>query len=63
MSDIKIEFAWWELILFSPVVGWPGIIVGSVIAALAWRKRPIVGGAIGAVTGNFLWALAAVYFM
>ena len=63
MSDIKIEFTWWELILISPMFGWPGILVGGVIGALAWRKRPIVGALIGAVVGNFVWALAVAYFM
>ena len=63
MSDIKIEFTWWELILISPMFGWPGILVGGVIGALAWRKRPIVGALIGAVVGNFAWALAVAYFM
>jgi hypothetical protein len=63
LSDIKIEFTWWELILISPMFGWPGILVGGVIGALAWRKRPIVGGLIGAVVGNFVWALAVAYFM
>lgn len=63
MSDIKIEFTWWELILISPMFGWPGIFIGGVIGALAWRKRPIVGGLTGAVVGNFAWALAVAYFM
>ena len=63
MSDIKIEFEWWELVLCSPMVGWPGILVGAVIGALSWRKRPIWGGVIGAISGNFLWALTVVYFL
>ncbi len=60
MSDIKIEFEWWDLVLYSPIVGWPGILVGAVIGALSWRKRPILGGVIGAISGNFLWALVVV---
>ncbi len=63
MSDIKIEFEWWELVLVSPMIGWPGILVGGIIGATAWRKRPIVGGALGAIAGNFICALAVVYFM
>ncbi len=63
MSDIKIDFEWWELVLFSPMVGWPGIIAGGAIGALAWRKRPILAGATGALAGNFLWALVVVYFL
>jgi putative Mn2+ efflux pump MntP len=52
VSDIKLEFTWWELLLASPVLGWPGAIVGAVAGALLWRKRPLLGGAIGAVVGN-----------
>ena len=57
MSDIKIEFAWWELVLYSPMLGWP-----AVAGALAWKKRPILGGVLGAVAGNFAVAAARVYF-
>ncbi|MBI1212579.1 MAG: hypothetical protein GC190_14035 [Alphaproteobacteria bacterium] len=63
MSDIDIKFEWWELILLSPMLGWPGLLLGGIAGAFAWRKRPIVGGSIGAVAGNFVWALAAVYLM
>jgi hypothetical protein len=63
LSDINIEFEWWELVLVSPMIGWPGLLIGGIIGAIAWRKRPIVGGALGALAGNFIWALAVVYFM
>ncbi|MEQ1756541.1 MAG: hypothetical protein ABL973_20665 [Micropepsaceae bacterium] len=52
MSDIKIEFTWYEILLFSPMLGWPGLISGGLIGAAIWRKRPIVGGIIGALVGN-----------
>ena len=63
MSDIKIEFEWWELALYSPLLGWPGILIGAVAGALAWKTRPILGGALGAVAGNFAFAAARFYFM
>jgi hypothetical protein len=63
VSDISINFEWWELVLLSPMLGWPGLIVGGIIGALVWRKRPILGGVIGAVAGNFAVALLAVYLM
>ena len=62
LSDIKIEFSWWGLVLVSPLWGWPGLFAGAVVGAVAWRKRPIAGGAIGALAGNFLCALTVVYF-
>jgi hypothetical protein len=60
VSDIDIKFAWWELLLYSPVVGWPGLLLGGALGALSWRKRRIVGGALGAIVGNLAWAFAAI---
>ena len=54
MSDISLHFSPLELIVFSPVLGWPGLIAGGVLGGLSWRKRRILGGALGAVAGNFL---------
>jgi hypothetical protein len=57
VSDIKLEFTWWELLLVSPLLGWPGAIAGAILGAFVWRKRPILGGALGALVGN-----VAVFF-
>lgn len=54
MSDISIHITWWELLLYSPVIGWPGLLAGSVIGWFAWRRRPVIGAIAGAVTGNLL---------
>ncbi len=63
MSDINIEFEWWELVLISPILGWPGIIIGAIVGAISWRTRPILGGVLGAVIGNFAFAFARALFM
>jgi hypothetical protein len=63
MSDIDFKFEWWELVLLSPMLGWPGIIIGAIAGALAWKTRPILGSVLGGVFGNFAFALARVYFM
>lgn len=63
MSDINLNFEWWELALYSPIFGWPGLVIGGIIGALAWRRRRILGGVLGAIVGNFAWALTVVYFM
>jgi hypothetical protein len=56
MSDIDIKFTWWEFLLASPVIGWPGLILGAALGALAWRGRRVLGGAAGAIVGNVAWA-------
>ncbi|MFZ1991352.1 MAG: hypothetical protein WAW96_16455 [Alphaproteobacteria bacterium] len=61
MSDIDIKFEWWELLLYSPIVGWPGLLIGAILGALAWKRRRIASGVIGAIAGNFAWAAAAIY--
>jgi putative Mn2+ efflux pump MntP len=63
MSDISINITWWELIMVSPVLGWPGAIVGGLLGALLWRKRPILGGAIGALVGNLGLFTARILMM
>lgn len=60
MSDISINIGWLDLLLYSPILGWPGLLLGGLAGALAWRKRPIVGGIIGAVIGNLGWAYATL---
>lgn len=61
MSDIPIEFTWWELLLYSPVWGWPGLVIGALAGGVFARKRRVLGAIILAVAGNFLW-FAAVLF-
>jgi hypothetical protein len=63
MSDISINIAWWELLIISPLLGWPGAIAGGLLGALLWRKRPILGGVIGAVAGNLALAAARFFMM
>ena len=60
MSDISITFTWWELLLYSPLLGWPGLFTGGVLGAIVWRKRPIIGAVLGAIVGNLLFAYARV---
>lgn len=55
MSDISINITWLDLLLASPVFGWPGLIVGGVLGALIWKRRGIVGGALGAALGCIAW--------
>ena len=55
MSDISIEFTWYELVIVALFFGWPGLLLGSVFGAVAWRRHRFYGGALGAVLGSVLW--------
>ena len=55
MSDISIRITWFELLLYSPVLGWPGLLMGAVLGLWIWRKRPILGAIICGVLGNLFW--------
>jgi hypothetical protein len=60
MSDIDIKFEWWQLLALSPMVGWPGLLLGGLAGALAWRTRRVLAGIAGAIIGNLAWAYAAI---
>jgi hypothetical protein len=53
LSDIAINISPIELILFSWVLGWPGLIVGGALGALLWKRRRMLGGVLGAIACNF----------
>ena len=54
MSDISINISPLELILFSWMLGWPGLIIGGLLGALFWKKRRILGAVLGAIVGNLI---------
>lgn len=62
MSDISINFTWFELLLVSPMLGWPGLIAGGAIGAL-WRRRRIFGAVLGAIAGNLAVFAARLLLM
>ena len=63
MSDISINMSPIELILFSWVLGWPGLIVGGVLGALFWKRRRILGGVLGAIVGNLVMFSVRLFVM
>lgn len=61
MSDISLNFTWYEILLLIAVIGWPGLILGGALgAALFWKRRRILAGATGAIIGGTIWAAAVV---
>jgi len=61
MSDIDFKFTWWELVLYSPIFGWPGLLIGAFLGALGLKRHRISGGALGAILGNFAWAAGTIF--
>jgi hypothetical protein len=61
MSDISINITWLDLLIVSPIYGWPGLLAGGALGAVLWRQRRIAGGVIGAIVGNL--AVFAARFM
>ena len=55
MSDISIEFTWYELLIGALFLGWPGLLLGAVLGAVAWRHHRVYGALIGATLGLPLW--------
>ena len=62
MSDIGILNNPLDLALIALLIGAPGLALGGLIGALAWRRRRIFGGLIGAVAGFGLWLLGWLWF-
>ena len=49
-------------LLFTLFLGWPGLLLGAALGALAWKRRRIYGAVLGAALGlgacvglQFLW--------
>jgi len=55
MSDIGILNDPLSIALIALLLGSPGLVLGALIGALAWRRHRIAGALIGAVAGFALW--------
>jgi hypothetical protein len=60
MSDIGLIFSPLDYLVIALVIASPGLVVGAVVGALAWRRRRIMGAACGAGLGAVL-CIAAAY--
>jgi Na+/proline symporter len=55
MSDISLNWGpldWAEIALF---IGAPGLVLGALLGAIAWRRHRLWGALLGAVAGLVLW--------
>jgi hypothetical protein len=51
VSDINLDWGPGTLARFALITGAPGLLLGCLIGALAWRGHRIWGGALGALVG------------
>ena len=51
MSDISIQFTWYEILLFALIIGSPGLVLGGALGAFAWKRHRVCGALLGAVIG------------
>ena len=56
MSDIRLDFGWDAILLLALMIGWPGLLLGGLAGAAAWRRRRWLGALLGAVLGLVLWS-------
>lgn len=63
MSDISLHFTWLDWIAIGLALGWPGLIVGGALGALAWRRRRIVCGLLGAIAGCVAIFLVRLFYL
>jgi hypothetical protein len=62
MSGISWNSGLFNTALGAFIVGSPGIVIGGLIGAFAWRSHRIWGGVIGAILGFALWLFGWLYF-
>jgi hypothetical protein len=55
LSDIGILNDPSDLVMIALVLGSPGLLLGAIAGALAWRKRRWAGALLGAVIGFATW--------
>ncbi len=55
MSDISIQFTWLDLLLVALFIGWPGLLLGAALGALAWRRHRIYGALLASLVGLAFW--------
>jgi len=60
MSDIGLAWGPLDIAIIALIIGAPGLAIGLVLGAIAWRRRRILGALLGAFVGLMLWLLGFV---
>ena len=55
MSDIGLDWGPFDILAIALIIGAPGLVIGAVLGALAWRCHRLWGALIGAVVGLIFW--------
>ena len=58
MSDINLEYGFFDTIRLNIALAWPGVVGGAAIGALAWTARRLLGCVLGFFSGALIgWAI------
>ncbi len=63
MSDIGLDWGpldWAEIAL---IAGIPGLVLGAILGAIAWRRHRLWGALLGAIVGLVLWDAGVVIWI
>jgi len=55
MSDIGLDWGPLDFAVLASIIGAPGLAIGAVLGAFAWRRHRFFGALLGAVVGLILW--------
>jgi len=62
MSDIGLNFGPLALAALALIIGSPGLVIGAVVGAVAWRGHRFWGCGLGAFAGLALWIGGWLYY-
>jgi hypothetical protein len=61
LSDIALNITWLDLVLYAPLLGWPGLLICAVLGGLVWKQRRILGAVLGGLIGAVIWTFGTIF--